>query len=282
MCKVVEYPFDTIKVLQQTGGTRYSGAIDCARQTIGGAGAMSLYQGLSAPLLGSMAECSALFVTYGFLKKLLKVDEDSATLSNPVPFWKFVVSGGGAGVASTCILTPVELVKCRLQAQLNTTASIAGSASVVQYKGPIDCVVRTIRTEGITGLWRGNLSTLMREVPGNMAWFGVYELTLMMIQRFRGDERKSDVPLYWSAFSGSCAGVAYWAVPFPADTVKSKIQTDSRFRGASFLNVLRHVVKEDGVAGLYRGCAITCFRAVPSHALIFYFYEVANRFLLRF
>jgi len=32
-------------------------------------------------------------------------------------------------------------------------------------------------------------------------------------------ERGQDVPLMWTAFSGSCAGVAYWTVPFPADTV---------------------------------------------------------------
>merc|ERR1712187_105289 len=115
-----------------------------------------------------------------------------------------------------------------------------------------------------------------------MAWFGVYEAILRGIQRLRGDQRKKDVPLYWSAFSGSWAGVAYWAVPYPADTVKSKIQTDSRFRSKSFVEVFRTIVKEEGVSGLYRGCGITCARAVPSHALIFYFYEVANRFLLRF
>lgn len=42
------------------------------------------------------------------------------------------------------------------------------------------------------------------------------------------------------------------------------------------------MLKEEGLAGLYKGCGITCARAVPSHALIFYFYEVADRFLMRF
>ena len=44
----------------------------------------------------------------------------------------------------------------------------------------------------------------------------------------------------------------------------------------------RTVLKEEGLKGLYKGCGITCARAVPSHALIFYFYEVADRFLMRF
>lgn len=163
----------------------------------------------------------------------------------------------------------------RLQAQLNQTGSHL-------YKGPIDCIVRTVREGGVQALWRGNLSTLAREVPGNMAWFGVYEGVMRLVQTARQDARKKDVPLYWSALAGSGAGVAYWAVPFPADTVKSKIQTDSRFSQASFATVFRTVVKEEGVAGLYRGCGITCLRAVPSHALIFYVYEMADRFLMRF
>ena len=275
VCKIVEYPADTIKVLEQTGGNRFSGPIDCFSKTVAESGVLSLYRGLAAPLLGSMAECASLFVSYGYGKKVLGVNEEAATLSNPVPFWKLVLSGAGSGFASTCVLTPVELIKCRLQAQIKSSGS-------ENYKGPIDCIARTVQEEGVTGLWRGNLSTLAREVPGNMAWFGVYEAGMRSVQRARGDERKKDVPLYWSALSGSAAGVAYWAVPFPADTVKSKIQTDSRFQNASFSSVFKTIVKEEGLAGLYRGCAITCIRAIPSHALVFYFYEVADRFLLQF
>ena len=108
-CKILEYPFDTIKVLEQTGGARYSGPFDAARKTIAEGGFMSLYNGLTAPLLGSMAECASLFVAYGFLKSALHVDEEAATLANNVPMWKYVLAGGGSGCASTCVLTPVEL-----------------------------------------------------------------------------------------------------------------------------------------------------------------------------
>ena len=57
-CKILEYPFDTIKVLEQTGGAKYSGPLDAARKTIAESGIWSLYNGLTAPLLGSMAECA--------------------------------------------------------------------------------------------------------------------------------------------------------------------------------------------------------------------------------
>ena len=46
------------QVLEQTGGAKYSGPLDAARKTIAESGIWSLYNGLTAPLLGSMAECA--------------------------------------------------------------------------------------------------------------------------------------------------------------------------------------------------------------------------------
>ena len=51
VCKVFEFPFDTIKVLQQTQGDKYKGAIDCTMQTIRAKGYLSLYQRLASPLI---------------------------------------------------------------------------------------------------------------------------------------------------------------------------------------------------------------------------------------
>merc|ERR1719419_704970 len=144
-----------------------------------------------------------------------------------------------------------------------------GEQSLMRYTGSLDCVRQIIRQEGIPGLWRGNLSCLAREIPGNFAWFGSYELTMRGIQVMYGHERKSDIPLLYSALAGSVAGVAYWAVPFPADTIKSKLQTDPRVAGMSFAGVFRQVLKEEGPLGLYKGAGITCVRAAPAHALLF-------------
>jgi len=97
----------------------------------------------------------------------------------------------------------------------------------------------------------------------------------------RGYGKKSDVPLAYTALAGSAAGVCYWTIPFPADTVKSKLQTDPRFAGRAFDDVFRTVIREDGVRGLYRGVGITAARAAPAHAALFFAYEVVDRQLQR-
>jgi hypothetical protein len=71
------------------------------------------------------------------------------------------VAGAVAGVALSLILSPTELVKCRMQ--------------VGQHTSPIACLQHVIQTEGVWGLSRGFRATLCREIPGNALFFTVYE-----------------------------------------------------------------------------------------------------------
>lgn len=62
--------------------------------------------------------------------------------------------------------------------------------------------------------FRGCQPTVL--LAGNVAWFGVYEL---MASKFRDED--GHVAPVGSIVAGASAGVAYWTVPFPADTVDS-------------------------------------------------------------
>ena len=63
--KVIEYPFDTVKVRLQAQPDgiplRYSGPLDCFKQSIRQDGFLGLYRGVSAPLFGAAVETSSLF-----------------------------------------------------------------------------------------------------------------------------------------------------------------------------------------------------------------------------
>lgn len=63
--KFVEYPFDTVKVRLQSQPDhlplRYTGPLDCFRQSLRQDGVRGLYRGISAPLLGAAIETSSLF-----------------------------------------------------------------------------------------------------------------------------------------------------------------------------------------------------------------------------
>jgi hypothetical protein len=179
--KLLDYPLDTIKVRLQTQRAipeavttaaaksgkapplYYTGAIHCLQHTIKTDGYMSLYRGISAPLIGSMAENAVVFLAYSEIKK--QMGEKAG--APPLTLLQMCTAGALAGGCTPFVLTPFELVKCRLQTV---------GEGFRTYKGPMDVVIQTIKEEGFfRGLYRGNMSMLLREIPGNFCWYGVYE-----------------------------------------------------------------------------------------------------------
>jgi solute carrier family 25 carnitine/acylcarnitine transporter 20/29 len=48
------------------------------------------------------------------------------------------------------------------------------TCNYLQYKGVIDCGVRTARANGFMGLYRGMTITLMRDVPSFASYFSKF------------------------------------------------------------------------------------------------------------
>ena len=143
-----------------------------------------------------------------------------------------------------------------------------------------------VRETGLRGLWLGHTGTLLRETGGGAAWFAAKEGVASALLARRGESDKRNLRAWESAVAGACAGIAYNVALFPADTVKSAMQTEAELRGpraggarATFAGTAREMWSKGGVRGLYAGCGITVARAIPSSALIFLIYDgLSKRF----
>ncbi|CAN1217562.1 Probable ADP,ATP carrier protein At5g56450 [Linum perenne] len=67
-----------------------------------------------------------------------------------------------AGVVHT-IVAPIERTKLLLQTQESNMAILGGGHR--KFKGMVDCIVRTVKEEGVLSLWRGNGSSVLRYYP---------------------------------------------------------------------------------------------------------------------
>jgi ornithine carrier protein len=162
--------------------------------------------------------------------------------------------------------------------------------------GPFAIIASTIRSQGLKGLWLGQTGTLIRETGGGAAWFTTKEFvsSLFLARRAKGggaggtnDPSSKQLQPWESAASGACAGVAYNVVLFPADSVKSAIQTEQELRPrkpgmppmpkTTFSGTFKAIYKAQGLKGLYAGMGITVARAAPSSAIIFVIYDTLDK-----
>lgn len=78
-------------------------------------------------------------------------------------FHRDLLAGAVMGGVVHTIVAPIERAKLLLQTQESNMAILAGPHR--RFKGMLDCIVRTVREEGILSLWRGNGSSVIRYYP---------------------------------------------------------------------------------------------------------------------
>ena len=163
--------------------------------------------------------------------------------------------------------------------------------------GPISLLVSVIRNTGLRGLWLGHTGTFIRETGGTAAWLGTkeYVASLLLARRSRRNAATDTQQLraWESAFSGACGGAAFNFALFPADTVKSAMQTEEELRPksttvrgldssiprkATFGGTFMALYRAQGIRGLYAGCGITVARSIPSSAIIFLIYDGLKKY----
>lgn len=124
------------------------------------------------------------------------------------------------------------------------------------------------------------MATLIRETGGSAAWFGSYEGVKLLLRK--DGKEDNDLTVWQILFAGAVAGMNYNFLFYPADTVKSRMQTEDIFAAKgkknTFFTVGREVWKSQGVRGFYRGCGITVARSVPSSALIFTIHDALMKY----
>lgn len=236
-------------------------------------------KGVTMPVLGATMEDAALFLTYNQVQRMLRhargVDESAA-----LPLVDLAAAAAASGAMAAVVLTPVELIKCRMQVQQ------MGLMSRAPMPNAVPLIWETVQKSGVTGLWHGLSGTLIREVGGGIAWFLSFELATREFVRRRARARgahepmptKADLGSVELATSGAIAGVSYNVSLFPADSVKSAMQTQRELRAHTreaagpplgFLPMLMRIYQTRGIAGLYAGVGVTCLRSAPSSGTYF-------------
>jgi solute carrier family 25 (mitochondrial carnitine/acylcarnitine transporter), member 20/29 len=226
-------------------------------------GIRGLYRGVSAPLVAVTPIFAVSFWGYDIGQRMIQYASPSTV---DLSLTQKCIAGGISALPTTLFMAPSERIKVLLQ-----------TAKPGQYSGMWDCTKQVYQTGGIGSIFKGTGLTLMRDIPGSVAWFGTYEAVKLAMMKAQGIDDTSKLSPIAVLSAGGFAGVACWTVSIPADVLKSRFQsaTEGTYRGMT--DVFRTLMREEGPTALFTGIRPALIRAFPANAACFFGMEVARK-----
>ncbi|TPX41254.1 hypothetical protein SeMB42_g05651 [Synchytrium endobioticum] len=254
------HPLDTAKVRIQVDPLKYKTTIQTLRTIVKEERAIGLFKGMTSPLVGAGLINAVLFGVYG--TSLRAMAQTPTTPTHP-PLLHLFWAGCISGFVNSFISCPMELIKIRLQNQVNDA----------QYSGNLDCIRKIWKHQGVKGFYRGLGSTLWRETPS----YGVYFMSYEYMVRMAG----ADGPgISWELLvAGGLAGILAWVVTYPFDRLKTLQQSRDTTKPSGIFKGLRIIAQTEGPRGLFAGFGPTALRAFPTNAAIFFAVEATVHLL---
>jgi len=191
-----------------------------------------------------------------------------------VPKYARFVMGGGAGMAATCFVQPLDLVKTRMQ-----MSGIAGGAK--EHKTAFHALVSIVKNEGVLGVYNGLSAGLLRQASYTTTRLGIFT---SLQDHYKGPDGNITF-LQKCAFGMTAGGIGAF-IGTPAELALIRMTSDGRLPKAeqrgykNVFDALYRVVKEEGVLTLWRGCMPTVIRAIFVNMAQLATYSQTKQYLL--
>lgn len=193
-----------------------------------------------------------------------------------------IINGAVAGIAGVTCVFPIDLVKTRLQNQ----QIIDGKP---MYKNIFDCFIKTARSEGFFGLYKGygvNVTLITPEKALKLVGNDFFRYVL---------QTDGKLPFYRELLAGAGAGLCQIIATTPMELLKIQLQDAGRkvhkkaqvatggveaavsgvaksVAGSGSLtamDITRDLIRTRGFFGLYKGLGATFARDIPFSVIYF-------------
>ncbi|XP_023271968.1 mitochondrial glutamate carrier 1-like [Seriola lalandi dorsalis] len=209
-----------------------------------------------------------------------------------------LINGGIAGIVGVTCVFPIDLAKTRLQNQRQGQQV---------YKSMMDCLVKTVRSEGYFGMYRGAAVNLTLVTPEKAIKLAANDL-------FRHHLAKDGkgLTVFKEMLAGCGAGMCQVIVTTPMEMLKIQLQDAGRLmaqqqkpvmmsptklvatntmlsrsynsgtvvsapRAVSATQIAKELLQTQGIQGLYKGLGATLMRDVPFSIVYFPLFANLNR-----
>ena len=244
--------------------------------------------GIVPSMLGSGAAWGTYFYFYGLAKRRRTTSNTEVnTVTN-------LLSATEAGLIVSVLTNPIWVVKTRLQLQESFVRpeGLAANQKVTMplYSGTLDCLRSIVRAEGLGGLYRGLVPSLILVSHGAIQ-LAIYENLKNVVQgaevdkKFGGSEGRHTSNRISAIEAGACGALSKAAatmITYPSQVIRSRLQQrmDTRdLKYTGFVSSVRVTLQREGAGGLYKGLVPNLLRVMPQSAVTFLIYEAVMNLL---
>ncbi|XP_059301325.1 ADP,ATP carrier protein 1, mitochondrial-like [Lycium ferocissimum] len=237
----------------------YKGITDCFTRTIKDEGVLSLWRGNTANVIRYFPTQALNFAFKDYFKSLFNFKKDRDG------YWKWfggnLASGGAAGASSLLFVYSLDYARTRLA----NDAKAAKQGGERQFNGLLDVYRKTIKSDGIPGLYRGFTISCVGIVVYRGLYFGIYDsLKPVVLIGNLQDSFFASFLLGWGITIG--AGLA----SYPIDTVRRRMMMTSgeavKYKGS--LDAFSQIIKREGIKSLFKGAGANILRAVAGAGVL--------------
>lgn len=276
--KTAVAPIERVKLLLQvqhaskqiTKENQYKGIIDCFVRIPKEQGMVSFWRGNMANVIRYFPTQALNFAFKDVYKKVFMEGVDKKT-----QFWRYFVanlaSGGAAGATSLCFVYPLDFARTRL------AADVGKGPAEREFKGLVDCIGKTVKSDGIVGLYRGFGVSVQGIIIYRAAYFGFFDTAKGMLP----DPKNTPFLISWAIaqFVTTFAGI----MSYPFDTVRRRMMmqsgrkaADQQYKGT--IDCWAKIAKSEGTGAFFKGAFSNVLRGTGG-ALVLVFYDELKRLL---
>jgi len=238
----------------------YKGVGECFARTIKDEGFGSLWRGNTANVIRYFPTQALNFAFKDYFKRLFNFKKDRDG------YWKWFAgnlgSGGAAGASSLLFVYSLDYARTRLA---NDSKSAKKGGGERQFNGLIDVYRKTLKSDGIAGLYRGFNISCVGIIVYRGLYFGMYDsLKPVLLTGDLSDSFFASFALGWLITNG--AGLA----SYPIDTVRRRMMMTSgeAVKYKSSFDAFGQILKNEGAKSLFKGAGANILRAVAGAGVL--------------
>ncbi|XP_077123200.1 mitochondrial glutamate carrier 2 [Ranitomeya variabilis] len=250
------FPIDLAKtrLQNQQGQGIYRGMFDCLIKTVRSEGFFGMYRGAAVNLTLVTPEKAIKLAANDFFRNVLSQEGKELTLVREM------LAGCGAGTCQVVVTSPMEMLKIQLQdagrlAKQKVAAGVGAAAATAAPQRPSALLIARdlLRTQGISGVYKGLGATLLRDVPFSIIYFPLFA----NINKLGQKSPREKAPFYHSFMAGCVAGSVAAVAVTPLDVLKTRIQTLKKGHGedtySGIVDCARKIWRNEGPRAFMKG-----------------------------